>query len=62
MDKNEWWPSGEYVLELWDTGPHQDPARKKRDNRQANRHAKFGQKKKKNGKSAKGKIAVQETK
>ncbi len=64
-DKNEWWPSGEYMLELWDTGPHQHPARekdKKRDDRQADRHAKLGQKKKKNGKSANGESAVQETK
>ncbi len=27
--KNERWPSGEYLLELWDTGLHQDPATKK---------------------------------
>jgi hypothetical protein len=36
--------------------------RQKRDYRQANRHAKLGHKKKKNGKSTKGKSAVQETK
>jgi hypothetical protein len=29
VDENEQWPSGNYLLELWDTGPHQDPARKK---------------------------------
>jgi hypothetical protein len=33
-DKNEQWLSREYIhiylLEMWDTGPHQDPARKKR--------------------------------
>jgi hypothetical protein len=36
-DKNErWWSSGGYLMELWDTGPHQEPTRKKdkkRDNR-----------------------------
>ncbi len=63
-DKNEQWCSREYLLELWDTGPHQDPARKKdkrRDYRRANRHAKLGQKKKKNGKFAMGESAAQET-
>ncbi len=33
-----------------------------KDDRQADRHAKLGQKKKKNGKSANGKSSVQETK
>jgi hypothetical protein len=33
----------------------------KKDNRQADRHAKLGQKKEKNGKSVNGKSAVQET-
>jgi hypothetical protein len=56
-DENEQWPPGEFLLELWDTGPHQDPARKKDekgDDRQADSHAKLGQKKKKNEKSANG--------
>ncbi len=30
LDKNERWPSREYLLELWDTRPHQDPTRNKR--------------------------------
>jgi hypothetical protein len=34
----------------------------KKDNRRADRHAKLGQKKKKNGKSANGKSAVQKPK
>jgi hypothetical protein len=51
---------------LWDTilGLIKIPPEKKtkkRYDRQANRHAKLGQKKKKNGMSAKGKSAVQET-
>jgi hypothetical protein len=55
-----------YLLELWDTGPHQDPARKKdkkrrqtkkRDDRWTDRHAKLGQKKTKNEKSANGRSA-----
>ncbi len=36
-DKNEQWPSGEYLLELCDAGPYQDTARKKTKKKQTSK-------------------------
>jgi hypothetical protein len=55
---------------LWDTGPHQDPIKKdkkemtdqKKRRQMSTQACKAGTEKTKNGKSANGKSAVQETK